>query len=546
MPLVLNPPPYGGDDPNTPLEGPESTSGKKLAEYISNEVYPKWIKEKERLDRIGLWMEGKQPYCTKVGPRDIEKRALLELSRSPWLGLAVSIYAQAMYVDGYRSPSSDDRGNSPAWDIWTANNFQAHQISVHRAAIGYGYSFVRVLPGKDYMGRDMPVIRGVSPKRIFAMYEDPVADDFPEWALEIMPDNNTWRWYDDNVYHEFENPAIGGKFKYIKTVEHNVGVCPIIRYVNQMDLDGRCVGDVEPVISVAARIDKTDYDRLLVQHYNSWKVRTATGLEQAEDDRDVAADKRKLAQDDILISSDPNVTFGSLPETNMAPFIAAHESDVESLASMEQLPSHLFTGKVINVSAEALAASRSQTTQKLLEKQTSMGVSHARMLRLASAIAGDMDTASDFGARVSWQDVEVRSLAQAADAYGKVAQQLGVPKEFLWRFIPGFDAADVEEMRNIALQDDPLTVYLRDELNKGLIPGSAKELQDLQLEQQKAALEATKEGLRTFSNGGVAPNYQNPLSENNPANNPNRYVQNATIANRSGRSQADSVSPPTQ
>ena len=495
MPDIVNPPPYGGDDPRDPLEAAPSDGGKALAEYIGNEVYPKWSREKDRLDRIALWMEGNQPYCSKVGMRDVEKRALLELSRSPWLGLSVSIYAQAMYVDGYRSPT--DRENSSAWDIWTANNFQAHQISVHRAAIGFGYSFTRALPGVDFRGKPTTMIRGVHPGRIFAMYDDPVADDYPVNALERMPDNRTWRWYDDNVWHEFDNPTDGGKFKFVRTVEHGVGVCPIIRYVNQMDLDGRCVGDVEPVISVAARIDKTDYDRLLVQHYNSWKVRTATGLEPAEDDAERQDDKRKLAQDDILVSSNPDVKFGALPETSMKPFIEAHESDVESLASMQQLPSHLFTGKVINVSAEALAASRAQTTQKLLEKQVSMGVSHARMLRLAAAIAGDSAAASDLSARVSWQDVEVRSLAQAADAYGKVAQQLGVPKEFLWGKLPGFDAIDVEEMRGMALDNDPPTKFLREEFPE--------------------------------MGGGNSP-----------------FGANAQLANKSGRPRADGVNPPTQ
>jgi hypothetical protein len=117
------------------------------------------------------------------------------------------------------------------------------------------------------------------------------------------------------------------------------------------------------------------------------------------------------------------------------------------------------------------------TTQKLLEKQTSMGVSHARMLRLASAISGDTAAAADFNARVSWQDVEVRSLAQAADAYGKIAQQLGVPKEFLWRFIPGFDATDVQEMRDMVLENDPLTAYLRDEFGQKPQPESQVQTQ---------------------------------------------------------------------
>lgn len=514
MPEILNPPPYGGEDPvrNAVLAPPSGESGQKLAVYISQEVYPKWHKEKVRLDKLSGWMDGRQPYSVRVGPRDLEKRSLLDLSRSPWLGLAVSIFAQAMYVDGYRSP--DKRDNSSSWDIWNANNFSAHQISVHRAAIGFGYSFVRVLPGVDFTGRPMPVIRGVSPKRIFSMYEDPVSDDFPTWALEWMPDNKTWRWYDEDCYHEFENPSMDGKFSFVRTVEHGIGVCPIVRYVNQMDLDGRCIGDVEPVIAVAARIDKTDYDRLLVQHYNSWKVRTATGLEQADDDVNRTEDKRKLSQEDILVSSDPNVTFGSLPETNMKPFIDAHESDVESLASMLQLPSHLFTGKVVNVSAEALAASRAQTTQKLLEKQTSMGVSHSRMLRLAAAISGDTEAAADFSSRVSWQDVEVRSLAQAADAYGKIAQQLGVPKQFLWRFIPGFDATDVKEMEEMVLDNDPLTKYLRDEFTQGYTPGTGDKRAKIEMEQAEAGLKQARDKKQDSSA---------------------EFVKDAARANRSGR-----------
>lgn len=499
MPEALDPPPFGSTDPNFPVEHPNEESGRKLEEYISDVVYPRWVKEEQRLTEIGAWMEGKQPFCQKVGPRDVEKSALLKLSRSPWLGLAVSIYAQAMYVDGFRNPET--RQQHPAWRIWMANNFQAHQIAIHRAGVGFGYSYARALPpSRDIQVapgmRAVPNLRGVSPKRMLALFGDPIGDEYPEYALEFMPDNEHWRWYDDNVYHVYRNPSVGGKFQYVRTEEHNVGVCPIVRYVNQMDLDGRCIGDVEPVIAVAARIDKTDYDRLLVQHFNSWKVRWATGLEQAEDDADVAADKRKLAQEDILISSDPNVKFGTLDETNMSPYIQAHESDVESLASMQQLPSHLFTGKVINVSAEALAASRAQTTQKLLEKQTSMGVSHARLLRLAAMIDGDAEAAIDFESRISWQDVEVRSLAQAADAYGKIAQQLGVPKQFLWRFIPGFDAVDVKEMEEMALDDNPLTKFLREDFGM-----------------------------------------------NEPGNN---MLQNAAMANRSGRPMPDHIAPPTQ
>lgn len=471
MPNVLEPPPYGFDlhspygafDPRNPISSPNGQSGKALEPYLSDVVYPRWIQEEQRLKALARWMQGKQPFTQRVARRDMEKQALLELSRSPWLGLAVNIYSQAMYVDGYRAPGSKE--NASPWKSWQQNNMQAMQMSVHRDAIGFGYAFVRVLPGTDPLtGKERAFMRGITPKRCYALYEDPVSDEFPQFALELLPDNMTFRWYTNEVYHEYHNPGQGGSFQYTGTTEHNMGVVPIVRYINQMDLDGRCVGDVEQMIGVAARIDKTVYDRLLVQHYNSWKIRWATGLEQADDDEGVERDKRTLAQEDMLVSSDPNAKFGSLAETALAPFLDAYNTDVESLASMEQLPSHLFTGKVINVSAEALAASRAQTTQKLIEKQTSMGVSHARMMRLAALIDGDAEAAQDYEARVSWQDVEVRSLAQAADAYGKIATQLGVPKQFLWRFIPGFDSADVEEMQQHALDNDPLTEFLRDVL----------------------------------------------------------------------------------
>ena len=55
--------------------------------------------------------------------------------------------------------------------------------------------------------------------------------------------------------------------------------------------------------------------------------------------------------------------------------------------------------------------------------------------------------AADFGAQVTWRDMESRSLAQISDALGKVAQMLEVPPQAVWHLIPGFSRSDVEDMR---------------------------------------------------------------------------------------------------
>jgi hypothetical protein len=92
-------------------------------------------------------------------------------------------------------------------------------------------------------------------------------------------------------------------------------VCPIIRHANMLDLDGRCDGEVEPFIPAAARINKTAFDRLVTQHFSSWKVRTVAGMAQPDDDESVNRKKLEMRQEDLLVAEDPDTKFGTLDET---------------------------------------------------------------------------------------------------------------------------------------------------------------------------------------------------------------------------------------
>jgi len=79
------------------------------------------------------------------------------------------------------------------------------------------------------------------------------------------------------------------------------------------------------------------------------------------------------------------------------------------------------------------------------------------MLRLAVALEGDEEYASDHTGRVTWQDMEIRSISQAADALGKMAIQLGVPPTALWSRVPGVEKTDVAEWIRLAEEGDPIT-----------------------------------------------------------------------------------------
>ncbi len=429
-----------------------------IVELVHDTLLPEFLAEKDNLDRIDAWYRWEQEKIQVPKGASQELRRLAELSKTPWLNLVVTNVAQAMYVDGYRSPDKSDNGS--AWRLWQANDLDSRQVAIHRAALAYGISYATVLPGVNAVGESMSAIRGVSPRRMFAVYADPAEDDWPMYAIRAESQKGSWaiRVYDEEGIYFLTADTSGGKVDYIEDRTHSAGVCPVVRYCNMLDLEGRSAGEVEPFIPVAARINKTDFDRMMTQHFASWKVRTVAGMTQPSTDEESTQEKLRLRQDDLLVAEDPDTKFGVLDETPLEGFIKAHESDVETLAAVSQTPSHNLTGKMVNLSAEALAAARASLTQKGTERQKSFGKSHDQALRLGSYLSGDSVAAADVMAHVTWQDMEIRSISQAVDALGKAAQMLGVPPEALWPRIPGVTKLDVDEWKKLRNQGDPLSV----------------------------------------------------------------------------------------
>jgi hypothetical protein len=452
-----------------------------LVELLQDQFWPSWGHERQKLDRIDRWYRWDPDDIRLPRTTTPELKALRELSRVPWLGLVVTSTAQCMFVDGYRSAldpvgkPEDIQDQDGPWSIWQANKWNVRQNAVHRAMLAYGYAYATCLPGEDPItGDSMPVLRGVSPRKMWAVYEDPAEDDWPKWAMRVVHQDpagqSRVKIFDDQFVYslsEVKDPGANSAPWVLEGVplEHGIGVCPVVRYTNQLDLDGRTPGEIEPHIPIASRINKTSYDRMLVQHYNSWKVRYVTGMAEPDTDETAILKKLKLRQDDLLIAEDPDTRFGTLDETQLAGFIAAHEADVETLAAVTQTPTHELTGKLINVSAEGLAMIRASQQQKVYERQQSAGAAHAQLLRLAAAISGDEAHAKDITGRVTWQDTSIRSLAQSVDALGKAATMLQIPLTALWGRIPGVEKSDVEEWIELAEQHDPIN-QLSAQLNR--------------------------------------------------------------------------------
>jgi len=408
-----------------------------VLELAQDVLLPEYQQMKRHLDWIDGWWHT-DPDKVHLPPRaSREHQELRALSEDRWLSLVVTTVAQQLALETVRS-NRDEASTDTIWSPWQRNRMDSRQKAIHHAAIGYGFAYATVKPGDTGA-----VIRGRSPREVYAVYADATIDEYPMYYLDVRSNNGYVVVDEEAEYHIMDDH---GKMVFIEARPHGVGVAPLIRYSNAIDLEARTPGEVEPYIPTAKRINKTTYDRMLVQHHNSWKVRTATGLDEPGTDEDADQQKLLLRQNDILTGG-PDVEFGTLDETSMGGFIDAKADDVKTLAATSQTPSHALTGDIINLSADAITEARAMLDLKAGERKRAFGDSHMQVLRLAAHIEGRSDDAADFTLQAQWADLESRSLNQAADALGKMSASLGIPPELLWDRIPSVTADEAKMWR---------------------------------------------------------------------------------------------------
>jgi len=398
--------------------------------------------ERGRLDEIRDYLRDDldRPLTGLPSSAPREVHQLARISRVNFLKFIVNSRVQSMYVDGFRAPRASD--DAPAWQAWQANRMDARQIGVHRAALAYGCSYVVVLPGEP-----VPVMRGVSPRHLTAVYGDD--DDWPVYALHQR--KSDWRLYDDQAVYTLVEDGDG--FRVVDVAEHGAvmdgrPVCPVVRYRDTDDLDDPVTGIVWPQRALQDQINVTTFGLMVAQHYGAFRVRYVLGwLAETEDQ------KLKASASELWTFDDPDVKVGEFAETNLSGYIESREATLRHLATVSQTPAHELLGQLVNLSAEALAAAEASHRRAVSENQTVIGESHEQALNLASMYMG---IEPDPAASVRWRDTESRSLSQVADALGKLASQLGVPAVELWSRIPGVTDDELERWRAAAAEGDAL------------------------------------------------------------------------------------------
>src|SRR5690606_28268005 len=347
--------------------------------------------ELPRLLRLQHYLDGDcaGPYIPRSAPEAF--RELVQKAKSNWLPLVVEVSAQDCYVEGFRpegaKPEEDTDEPNPLWKAWQSNRLDARQTHLHRVAIGYGCAYAVVLPGvmrSSGLGTvsKMPVVRTRSPLFMTALYDDPEYDMFPQFAGYVKTMNNSpigfitgMELYDDryryiltgsNADEMANNP--------IQRERHGSSICPVIRFVNGMRVDGSPVGDVDQLLPLQDRLTETTYGLLMAQNYSSFKQGWAAGLRSPEDEDGHPIMPFNAAVDRIWVAEDDNVRFGQFQETNLNGYLEALSAAIRDLATISQTPPHYFA-QLVNISGDTLSAIREGHTQKVQAKQHNFGES---------------------------------------------------------------------------------------------------------------------------------------------------------------------------
>jgi hypothetical protein len=275
--------------------------------------------EQPRLKKIAAYMRGRQDsvYVPK-GARQ-EYRWLIKRAKVNILPLVVTVVAQSLFVDGYRPEKSPD--NAKAWEYWQANRMDGRQHGLHRAALKYGVAYNLVLPG-TLDEQTMPVITPKSPRRMTAFYADPVEDEWPLLAVEVKVENTAAgkqrrivRLYDDKCRYTLTGAAEQNAKLRLDGAdaieEHNLGVCPVVRYRDGDDLDGddSVRGQVEPLFDPQDQLNATVFGRMMAEQYAAFRQRYVSGMVPTDADGNPKA-PFQAAVDRLWVAEDSDTKFG--------------------------------------------------------------------------------------------------------------------------------------------------------------------------------------------------------------------------------------------
>ncbi|WP_030687910.1 phage portal protein [Streptomyces sp. NRRL B-1347] len=420
----------------------------KLREFRSREY--------GRLSRIDSRMNGFHPMPWV--PQELKREwvSIVKQSQTNWLPKVVEAIGERLNVVGFRDPKSGE--DARGWELFVRNGMQDHQDLVHRGALTYGVSFVMVMP----RGEDGPTIKAFTPMQMTAIYQR-AQDRFPMLAgfktkvyNDGEPDLEEWTVVDAESVKVFlgEADSAGDQYRLVEEYAHGLGVCPVVRFVNQESFSESQppMSEVEPLFAIQERLTSLHLDMATAGKYSAFRQKYAINMDIKPGSLKPGPNAVWVAKSDG--SNDQPGKFGDFPQTDTRGYKESIELTYKEFAARSSLPMRAMSPDMVNVSGDALEFAEKDLNQKVADRQRAFGRAWSTVLNLAEFAAGYVTSAFKHDATVVWYDNTAHDPLALYQGLMNL-KSIGFPTSVLVELIPAgkLTADQIQEVKDFSDED---------------------------------------------------------------------------------------------
>lgn len=366
----------------------------------------------------------------------VKMRALL--SPVDWARMYVTSIEERLDIEGFRMGGASE-ADDELWSWWQANNLDDLSSYAHTEALLHGIAYV-IVSSRDNE-EDDPTESKEAPRIIVEspvwMWADihPVTGKVIE-AIRVKKVLKTTPGQFDLLTHYRKNDTlvysqgVDGSWTKIGSVEHNLGVVPVVPIVNRARISDT---DGFSQVTTALRKAIDDASRLKMNLSATAELmavpqRVLFGVDPNEVS-DNPQNKEKAFEAyiaRIMAFADPEgkaVQFQAAELRNFAEGIAVIRQDA---ASATGLPMGYFAISSDNpASADAIRLSETRLIKTAERKQRLFGSAWEQVMRIAKLIMGQLLGEDEFRMETVWRNAATPTYSAMADAVVKLATATG-------------------------------------------------------------------------------------------------------------------------
>lgn len=433
-------------------------------EWWLRRLHKKIVKRRPYLDLHDAYYSGDHPLPWIAPKARDEFRRILRMSRANLMGLVVDAMVERLALEGFRMPGQEG-ADRDTWRLWQANNLDDDfDQGLLEAAIG-GTSYTLVEPN----GTDTPGI---------------FVEHASQAIVEHVPGSNGRKtaaglklWVDDwtgrlcatldlgDFLWKFDAAQPKGQWS-IDLLEwrprqvageqwparNPLGEVALTELPNNPRLLTGGRSELEDVVDIQDRINKTVADRLMTQDFGAFPMLFGSGVPDDDGGEPIDVGRDRMITTDVV-----ETKWWQMSPAALDPYSSAKREDAKDVASRTRTPAQYLLGEMSNVNGETLKASESGLVAKCRQRQRPFGRGALETVRKARKAAG-LEVPQEPMAAL-WRNPEFRTDGETTDAAVKQVQvglrDIRSGQEFI-----GISQTEIAQMEARAAQADPVAMQV--------------------------------------------------------------------------------------